>query len=445
VASSIGRTDTSSTEQRAEVCAHQARIFVEEPGRPPRVVMLDAGQELRVGRGDEAEVRLNDLRVSRTHLTLLAEPGGVVVRDLGSSNGTFLGEQRLEGSRRVTTGALIRLGDTRLVVADVGGETSTPRPVLGGTASGEDVVAEDPVTVRMFTLVRRVAASRLPVLLLGETGTGKEVVARAIHRYSHAAGGPFIPVNCGALPESIAESELFGHEKGAFTGAHTRRQGFFEQADRGTLLLDEVGELSHANQTRLLRALQERVVTRVGGSTPVGVDVRVVAATNRNLAVEVAQKRFREDLYFRLNGITVEVAPLRARPRDILPLVARFLAEHDPGFVLGKGVEAALMTYRWPGNIRELRHAVECAVALAEGREIRLEHLPLSVRDNRGGHADASLWAQVDDLERQSIVRALADHNGNQSHAARSLGISRRALIYKMERFGLKPLPASAR
>ncbi len=154
------------------MCAHQARIFVEEPGRPPRVVMLDAGQELRVGRGDEAEVRLNDLRVSRTHLTLLAEPGGVVVRDLGSSNGTFLGEQRLEGSRRVTTGALIRLGDTRLVVADVGGDASTPRPVLGGTASGEEVVAEDPVTVRMFTLVRRVAASRLPVLLLWAVAAG---------------------------------------------------------------------------------------------------------------------------------------------------------------------------------------------------------------------------------------------------------------------------------
>ncbi len=440
-----GRTDTSEAERKATACSLKARIFVEEPGRPPRVMQLEPGQELRVGRDDEAEIRLNDLRVSRMHLTLTAEPGGVIVRDLGSSNGTYLGEQRMEGSRRVTTGALIRLGDTRLVVADIGGDASTPQPVLGSPASGEDVVAEDPVTVRLFSLVRRVAASRLPVLLLGETGTGKEVVARALHRYSHAAGGPFIPVNCGALPESIAESELFGHEKGAFTGAHARRAGYFEQADRGTLLLDEVGELSHTNQTRLLRALQERVVTRVGGSAPIGVDVRVVAATNRNLAVEVAQKRFREDLYFRLNGITVEVAPLRARPRDIVPLVSRFLAEHYPGFVLGPGVEAALLTYRWPGNIRELRHAIECAVALAEGREIRLEHLPLTVRDNRGGQADASLWAQVDDLERQSIVRALADHNNNQSHAARSLGISRRALIYKMERFGLKPLPASAR
>jgi len=409
------------------------------------VVLLEPGKPMRVGRGDEAEIRLHDLRVSRLHLTLLAEAGGVLVRDLGSSNGTHLGEVRLEGSKRVTTGALIRVGDSRLVLAEVGSDQTTPGPVLGGTASGDAVVAADPATVRLFALVRRVAPSRLPVLLVGETGTGKEVAARALHRYSHAAGGPFVPVNCGALAESIAEGELFGFAQGAHPGAPGPRRGFFEQADRGTLLLDEVGELSPANQTRLLRTLQDRVVTRVGGNAAVPVDVRVVAATHRNLAVEVAQKRFREDLYFRLNGITVEVPALRSRPGDILPLVARFLAEHDPGFVLGPGVEAALRAYRWPGNIRELRHAVECGVALAEGRELRLEHLPPTVRDTQATPPESTLWAQVDDLERQSIVRALADHNGNQSHAARTLGISRRALIYKMERFGLKPLPASAR
>jgi transcriptional regulator with GAF, ATPase, and Fis domain len=225
-------------------------------------------------------------------------------------------------------------------------------------------------------MVRRFAASDLPVLILGETGTGKEVVARALHRHSRRAGRPFVAVNCAALPETLAESELFGHERGSFTGAQARKPGLFEAADGGTLLLDEVGELSASNQARLLRVLQERTVHRVGAVRPTPVDVRVLGATNRDLAVDVARGRFREDLYFRLNGVTLQVPPLRERPGDVLPLARRGLDERGGGYVLAESAAEALRAYPWPGNVRELRNAVECAAATAEGSEIRASTCP---------------------------------------------------------------------
>ncbi len=446
------KTDTSIVSGAPAEGASTARLLVEETGRPPRVVVIPAGAEVRVGRAADVEVPLDDHRASRVHAVFRYDGRAVSVRDEGSSNGTFVGPARVSGTVRVEPGAMVHIGSTKIAVVVSPRASARPEtlaPVVGAVASGGDVVAVDPATVSLFALVRRLAASDLPVLVQGETGSGKEVVARALHRHSARAGKTFLAVNCATLNESLAESELFGHERGSFTGADARKAGVFESADGGTLLLDEVGELSASNQARLLRVLQERALTRVGSTRPVPVNVRVVAATNRDLVLDVASGRFREDLYFRLNGVTVAVPPLRSRPRDIVPMAERILAERGGGWHLGPGVAALLQAHRWPGNARELRHAVECAIALAEGDELRAEHLPPSVRGELEAQSpdDASpLRSKVDELERRSIVAALESTGWNQSRAAQELGISRRGLIYKMERFGLKPRPpATAR
>jgi transcriptional regulator with GAF, ATPase, and Fis domain len=452
------RTDTSVVDG-APTGATSARLLVEETGRPPRVVVVPVGAEVRVGRSATVEVSLDDTRVSREHAVIRFDGRAVLVRDEASSNGTFVDGARITGTRAADPGAVITIGSTRIVVVASSRDSVRPEthgPVVGTVASGSDVVAVDPAMVSLLALVRRLAASDLPVLVQGETGSGKEVVARLLHRYSRRAGRSFLGVNCAALPESLAESELFGHERGSFTGADARKGGVFERADGGTLLLDEVGELSSTNQARLLRVLQERTLTRVGGTTAVPVDVRVVAATNRDLLVDVAKGRFREDLYFRLNGVTVAVPPLRSRPRDIVPMAERVLAERGGGWHLGQGVAAVLQSYRWPGNVRELRNAIECAIALAEGAELRVEHLPPAVRGDvepaaavaaaaagAGGDEPSGLRTKVDELERRSILAALDAAGWNQSRAAQNLGISRRGLIYKMERHGLKARPVS--
>jgi two-component system, NtrC family, response regulator AtoC len=441
-------TDTSFVEATRSNTG-TARLFIEEPGRPPRVLELAPGDVARVGRATDIEIPLDDPRASRLHARIEFDGRAVTVVDLGSSNGTWLGDERVVGASPVPPGALVRIGATHIVHVNHRGATTRPEthgPVVGDPASGLDIIAADPTTAQLFAMVRRFAASDLPVLIQGETGTGKEVVARALHRHSRRAGRPFVAVNCAALPESLAESELFGHERGSFTGAQARKPGLFEAADGGTLLLDEVGELSASNQARLLRVLQERAVHRVGALRPTPVDVRVLGATNRDLAVDVARGRFREDLYFRLNGVTLQVPPLRERPGDVLPLARRGLDERGGGYVLAECAVEALRAYPWPGNVRELRNAVECAAATAEGSEIRAEHLPPAVRRTTGATDETSpLRARVDETERRTIVAALAANNNNQSRAARDLGISRRALIYKMERYGLKPPPGSDR
>ena len=444
------RTDTSFLDSQMDTPIASVRLFVEELGRPPRVVVLHPGLAVRIGRAEDLEIALDDPRASRCHAAITFDGQSVTVEDFDSSNGTWLGERRIQGRQMIPAGTLIRVGSTRIAIVPTEAGSVRPEthgPVVGPTASGTDVVAVDPATVTLFALVRRLAASDLPVLVQGETGSGKEVVARALHRYSPRSAGPFMAINCATLPEALAESELFGHERGSFTGAATRKVGVFESADGGTLLLDEVGELSAASQARLLRALQERLIVRVGATRPIPVNVRVVAATNRDLMVEVAKGRFREDLYFRLNGVTMAVPALRSRPRDILPLVQRALEERGSTARLGPGVAAVLQGYKWPGNVRELRNTIECALALAEGNEIRIEHLPPTVRGElHKDDAPASpLRERVDETERRAIVAALENTGWNQSRAARMLGISRRALIYKMERFGLKPLPNSAR
>ncbi len=306
----------------------------------------------------------------------------------------------------------------------------------------ETVVAESARSGEVLALVRRAAPSRSTVLIQGESGTGKELVARLLHYWSDRVGRPFVAVNCKAFSEGVLESELFGHEKGAFTGAMAARAGCFERASGGTLFLDEIGEVGSDFQAKLLRVLQEGEVQRVGGSAPRPVDVRVVAATNRVLRDEIAAGRFREDLFFRLNVIPVQLAPLRERREDILPLARHFLARHaaDAARRLGftAETETALLAHPWRGNVRELENAVERAVVLARGEEIAPEDLLLHETTAPAGDVATGGTLQ-EALDRAASVRvqaAIDAAGGNRAEAARVLGIDRTTLYRWLRRLG---------
>jgi len=317
------------------------------------------------------------------------------------------------------------------------------RRALSATSPGqrdERVVARDPAMARVLEQVRLLAPRETTVLLMGESGTGKEVLARMLHRLSPRAEGPFVAVNCAALTESLLESELFGHERGAFTGATSRRQGRFEQAHGGTLLLDEVGETSPGLQAKLLRVLQERTFERVGGTRTVEVDVRLVAATNRDLRAEVSAHRFREDLFYRLAVFPLEIPPLRERPRDILPLAEHFLGflGRDPNRTspgLDPRTRDALLAHPWPGNVRELQNVMERAVVLAGGDSICPDHLALEL-GNPAATPEGS--GTLKDMERRAVAAALEATGGNRRQAAKRLGIALRTLQYKIKDYGLK-------
>ncbi len=305
----------------------------------------------------------------------------------------------------------------------------------------EAVVAESPGSRELLALVRRVAPSRATVLIQGESGTGKELVARLLHYWSDRVGRPFVAVNVKAFAEGVLESELFGHEKGAFTGAVAARAGCFERADGGTLFLDEIAEIAPDVQVKLLRVLQEGEVLRVGGGEARPVDVRVVAATNRVVREEIATGRFREDLYFRLNVIPIQLLPLRSRREDIVPLARLFLARHaaDAGrrLAFSPEAEAVLAAHGWPGNVRELENAVERAVVLARGDTIVPEDLLLEERVGAETAADGTLQDALDRTVAVRIRAALDAAGGQRAEAARALGIDRTTLYRMMKRLGL--------
>lgn len=299
---------------------------------------------------------------------------------------------------------------------------------------GPGIVAESAAMRAVFDQAARVAPTETPVLILGESGVGKEVVARYLYERSPRAAGPLVVVDCTALPANLVESELFGHEKGAFTGAQGRRIGRFEEAESGTILLDEVGELPLDVQPKFLRVLESRVFRRVGGASDLPTDVRVIAATNRSLADEVERGVFRQDLFYRLNVFAITVPPLRARPEDILPLADLVLAPHRKR--LSPAAERVLMHYAWPGNVRELRNALERAALVSSGGLILPDDLPPHLRNAPEGAGPRQvLIGDMKAIERQAILEALAKTRGNKTHAARLLGISRRNLIYKLRSF----------
>ncbi|MBI5167656.1 MAG: sigma-54-dependent Fis family transcriptional regulator [candidate division NC10 bacterium] len=307
----------------------------------------------------------------------------------------------------------------------------------------DQIIGESGKMQEVLALVHRVSNSGATVLIRGESGTGKELIAKAIHYNSPRAEGPFIKVNCAALPENLLESELFGHEKGAFTGAVSSRIGRFEAADKGTIFLDEIGDLSPSLQVKLLRVLQEREFERLGSNRTIKVDVRIIAATNRDLEAVVRGGRFREDLYYRLNVVPISIPPLRERREDLPPLMDHFLTKlslENRKTITGLTREArdALMRYEYPGNVRELENILERAVVLARSETIGLSDLPISLQEPKAGEeTEKSLPSLLEGIERRMIVEALQKSQGVQTKAAELLGISERMLRYKLKKYGI--------
>ncbi len=302
------------------------------------------------------------------------------------------------------------------------------------------------------TLVERVADSNATVLITGESGTGKEVTALSIHHLSYRREKPYVPINCAALPESLLESELFGHERGAFTGAVARKLGRFELADNGTLFLDEVTEMPLSMQVKLLRVLQERQFERVGGTESIHVNVRVIAATNRDPVECIKDGTFREDLYYRLNVLPIHIPPLRLRAEDIPLLTMHFLQKFNPAQeqMISPEAMGLLMTYEWPGNIRELQNVIERSVILSQGNDIKVHHLPKEIQSiqtlaNSKNEVDQGLilnfpdkGISFDEVERELILKALEKSSGNQTKAAHLLGLTRSALLYRAQKYQIK-------
>jgi two-component system, NtrC family, response regulator AtoC len=428
--------------------------------------LLPAEGILVVGRSLEASIRVDDGSVSRQHVRL--HLGAVVqVEDLGSANGTRLGGNRLAAHVLVPMppGQVVEIGASWMIVSSAPLARSTtqqlgapieltppPTPPIEATAE-DGLVIQEQAMRNLHRLIERAALSDITVLLLGETGVGKEVFARRIHALSPRAGRPFLGLNCAAVAPSLFESELFGHERGAFTGANQMKPGLLEAAAGGTVLLDEVGEMPLAIQVKLLRVLEERQVLRIGGTRPRPLDVRVLSATNRNLEADVEAGSFRRDLYFRLNSITVQIPALRDRPMEIEPMARRFAALAAqrlgvPTPEIAAEVWERLRHHRWPGNIRELRNVMERAVVLAERGRITADVLPAEIdlaptperptsepvaaASQPTGGAGASA-----DGERQRILDALEECAGNQTRAAQQLGISRRTLLNRLAEYDL--------
>ena len=326
-------------------------------------------------------------------------------------------------------------------------EVKLLRRAVAASHGVDNMIGESSEMRRVFNLLSRVAEADVSVLVLGESGTGKELVARAVHTRSQRKDGPFIAVNCSALPEALLESELFGHTRGAFTDARSPRRGLFQQAHGGTLFLDEIGDLPLSLQPRLLRALQERKVRPVGSDTEIDIDVRVLAATNQDLESAVSEKLFRGDLYYRLNVVQVRLPPLRARGNDVLLLAQHFLRQTAARLDkhverMSPSVAERLLAYSWPGNVRELQNCIERAVALTAYDQLGVDDLPEKIRDYRPSQVllasdHPSELVTMDEIERRYILRVLDVVSGNKSLAAQILGFDRRTLYRKLERYGI--------
>jgi transcriptional regulator with PAS, ATPase and Fis domain len=444
--------------------------------RAQEVVELSSGTVVGIGRGPENYVRLDDRLVSRSHARLYLGTE-IEVEDLGSANGSTIvralsnaaerddtesqQQERLPPNRRVRVhpGDVLRIGRAVLTLETM------PEATCEGEPGPVPVVAP-PVLVdqemrRIYGLVRRAARGDISVLILGETGVGKEVLAETIHRASPRAPHPFLRFNCASFAENLVESELFGHERGAFTGAYATKVGLLESTNGGTLFMDEVGELSAGTQAKLLRVLEERSVTRVGATKAQPADVRFVTATNRDLAKDVRDGRFRSDLFYRIGGIVITIPPLRHRLVEVEPLARYFLEKFcsrsgrlEPR--LTREAIERLRRHDWPGNVRELRNVMERAVLLATGAAIEVEHvaldLPNEPGDTLGAEADTtvvgvsnafvrSLYTGVagdgEELEKERVISALEACGGNQTRAAKLLRVSRRTLVNRMDEFNL--------
>ena len=434
--------------RRLELAVFSARGVATHPLLP--------GSRLTVGRTD-ADIVIDDVAVSRRHAIFHAGPPGppLEIEDLGSSNGTFVSPAAREAVAETADQKRVDVTGRRHVLAE--GDTVffgaavvvvKSRPVLD---VGEGAIVRDPALVRLYEEAARAAQMSLPILIVGETGVGKDVLARFIHERSPRAKQRLVALNCAALSETLAETELFGHEKGAFTGAQSSRPGLFESANGGTVFLDEIGELPLATQAKLLRTLESSEVQRLGSNKTIKVDVRFVSATNRDLERSATQGKFRQDLYFRVNGITLHVPPLRARTGEIAELAHRFLvtAAKQAGLAqpptLSEEALAALEAYAWPGNVRELKFVMERTLVTAGDGPIRPGHLPsqIATPGASGAGSGGGAGGREEGATRERVIEALARCDGNQTRAAELLGVSRRTLINRMIEFGL-PRPRKA-
>ncbi|MEZ4400564.1 MAG: sigma 54-interacting transcriptional regulator [Kofleriaceae bacterium] len=417
------------------------RLRVEVTAGPDRRLVRElADDDAVIGTHPACQVVLTDPTASRQHLAIELVPDGWRVRDLDSTNGAYLGPVRFHDVT-ITADTTVRLGDTTLRIRPLADTVDLPVPTAAGFGGlrGTSVAMR-----RVFDVLARLAPSELTVLITGESGTGKELTARALHDASPRRAGPFVVLDGAAQAATLIESALFGHARGAFTGADRARIGAFEAAGGGTLFLDEIGELPLELQPRLLGAIERREVTPVGTTAPRPVDVRVLAATNRDLRREINRGTFREDLYFRLAVGTVHLPPLRDRPEDIALYVADFVAEQaglGHPVTLGADAIAGLARHRWPGNVRELRNALERAAALGQ-----LELAPTAVAaDELRVTVDpshpykAAKAALVEQFERAYVAALIAGHAGNITRAARAAELDRVYLLRLLDRFGLRP------
>jgi DNA-binding NtrC family response regulator len=397
------------------------------------------GDSFTAGKDAACELVLQDRFASSRHLKVTRRDGTFHVVDLRSTNGTWLGPVRVFEAE-VPLPTVLRVGETELVL-------ESAAPARKEVADFHGIIGSDPSVRQLAELIERVAPSSAAVTVLGESGTGKELVARALHACSQRAGRPLIPVNCAAISKELIESELFGHEKGAFTGAAGARKGAFEEADGGTLFLDEIGELPLDLQAKLLRALEGGEIKRVGASRPLQVDVRVVAATNRDLLAASREGRFREDLYYRLCVIPLHLPPLRSRKSDLGALAEHFVRAYAPRGQAVRITPAALerlQQHAWPGNVRELRNVVHRALLLRKGPVIDAADLSFDQEVNRETGIPVpelppgmTLEQMLEKLERQIVEAALKRCNGNRERVGRELGVARSTLFKRLKDWGL--------
>jgi DNA-binding NtrC family response regulator len=444
-----------------------------------RTFELPEQGEVTIGRAPENLIHIEHPSVSRRHARLMLGPE-LVIEDLGAANGTFVRDRSSEGNLHQTrtmhqltrTSAELAVGESVMfgeVTALV--RRRTAPPTRFGDLDGEagqtpGVVIRNGAMRDVYAQAERAARASISVLILGETGVGKELLARAIHARSPRADAPFMSINCAALAESLLEGEIFGYERGAFTGAVQARAGLFEAAEGGSVFLDEIGELAVSTQAKLLRVLEERKVTRLGARQPRSIDVRFLAATNRDLEAEAQAGRFRSDLYFRIAGLCLTIPSLRERPEEIEPLARCFLEaaleqlDRKGALDFSEETLSILRAYAWPGNVRELKNVVERAAILCAERIIVPEHLPAGLlRKSRTNEAQAAApspspadassqaagsvlapddWqAEMKELERKRLLQALEQCGGNQTRAAELLGVSRRTLVSRLSEFGL--------
>lgn len=387
--------------------------------------------ETVLGTTDGCDVNVNDEFVSRRHCQITYKNGRIILTDLGSTNGTYFDNIRIDHVSLPSEGSF-RIGKTN-VEYKLDRFAETIRPSIDSSLG--PMIGDCETMREMFAVVERVAPSDATVLITGESGTGKDLVARLLHTLSHRASKPFVSVNCGSIPSSIIESQLFGHERGSFTGAVERMSGLIEQANEGTLFLDEIGEMPLELQTRLLHVIEQKKIRRLGGKEDIPVEFRLVAATNRDLQKLVANGRFREDLFYRLFVVPVHLPPLRERGEDTALLAQNFARELSPPgtkLTLEEHAVAKLAAHNWPGNVRELKNVIQRAILFTNGAVIKAADISFASIDivNADDH-------NLETRERDAIVNALRAHDGNQTKAAEKLGIARTTLSTKLMKYGI--------